>query len=168
MPTSEQFGIKWIYVKHCVSYKGPYCKLINIIHLTWIFSCTVMMFSFCDHNNGAVNRIRKWGAKPTIVGRRRKCFNLKPLKTPYNDILAKKCVWGGGGGHGPLVPRVCRPCNTVVSNTFVCHNTLASNTFVLRCVLHFLNSVSVDIRYIVDFLNSKMAIKVSHKIKIHL
>ena len=25
----------------------------------------------------------------TMVGRQRKIFNLKPLKTPYNDILAK-------------------------------------------------------------------------------
>ena len=29
---------------------------------------------------------------PTMIGRRRNFFNLKPLKTPYNDILAKKCL----------------------------------------------------------------------------
>ena len=31
---------------------------------------------------------------PTMVGRRRKFFNIEPLKTPYNDILAKKFVDG--------------------------------------------------------------------------
>ena len=44
------------------------------------------------------------------VGVKQGFFNVKPLKTPYNDILAKKCVcvWGYGE-RPPPPPSPCLP-----------------------------------------------------------
>ena len=48
---------------------------------------------------------------PNNVGGRRKFFNLKPLKTSYNDILAKPW-WGRYRPTAP--PHVFRPCTRAV------------------------------------------------------